>query len=259
MNDIEQREILVHDGRGYSRVQTDLIREETLHVYLNDRKVAAIAFSGRHAEELAVGYLRSEGLLEDRSDLSALETAPDGREVRIRLSAGKAPQELASLPEGRSIASSGAKGLLTPAERKRQPLPRTISCSPEKIESFMEDFLRKARLHDTTGGTHAAALADAGKILVVREDIGRHNAIDMLAGYALLQGMDCADKMVFRTGRVSAEIVGKLWNMGIQLVASLSVPTSEAVRLAADAGMTLVGSVRGGRMKIYTHVERVTG
>jgi FdhD protein len=123
----------------------------------------------------------------------------------------------------------------------------------------MEDFLRKARLHDTTGGTHAAALADAGEILVVREDIGRHNAIDMLAGYVLLHGINCSGAMVFRTGRVSAEIVGKLWNMGIQLFASLSVPTSEAVRLAADAGMTLVGSVRGGRMKIYTHVERVTG
>jgi FdhD protein len=259
LNDTEQREVLVHDGRGYLRVRTDLIREETLDVYLNDRKVAAIAFSGRHAEELAVGYLRSEGLLEDREELSSLETAPEGREVRIRLSAGKAAQEGSSLPEGLSVASSGARGLLVPATRKRPPLPHTISCSPEKIEFFMEDFLRRARLHDTTGGTHAAALADAGEILVVREDIGRHNAIDMLAGYALLHGIDCSGGMVFRTGRVSAEIVGKLWNMGIQLFASLSVPTSEAVRLASDAGMTLVGSVRGGRMKIYTHVERVTG
>jgi len=259
LNDIEQQEVLVHDGHGYSRVRTELIREETLDVYLNDCRVAAIAFSGRHSEELAVGYLRSEGLLENRESFSALETAAEGREVRIRLSPGKPAQGLASLPEGRRITSSGAKGLLAPATRRRPPLPRTISCSPERIELFMGDFLRRARLHDTTGGTHAAALADAGEVLVVREDIGRHNAIDMLAGYALLQGIDCADKMVFRTGRVSAEIVGKLWNMGIQLFASLSVPTLEAVRLASEAGMTLVGAVRGGRMKIYTHVERVTG
>jgi len=115
-------------------------------------------------------------------------------------------------------------------------------------------------MHRETGALHAAGFFVPGTgLLSLREDIGRHNAIDMLSGYALLQGMDCADKMVFRTGRVSAEIVGKLWNMGIQLVASLSVPTSEAVRLASGAGMTLVGSVRGGRMKIYTHEERVTG
>lgn len=259
MSDTEQREVLIHDSHGYSRVRTELIREATLGVYLNDRKVAAIAFSGRHAEELAVGYLRSEGLLESRRDFSSLETVAEGRETRVCLALGKTAPEFASPPEGRSIASSGARGLLAPAAKRRQPLPRTISCPPGRIELFMEDFLRKARLHDTTGGTHAAAMADGEEILVVREDIGRHNAIDMLAGYALLHDLDCADKMVFRTGRVSAEIVGKLWNMGIQLSASLSVPTSEAVRLASEAGMTLVGAARGGRMKIYTHEERVTG
>ena len=258
MSDIEQREVLVHDGQGYSRARTDLILEETLEVYVNDRKVADIAFSGRHAEELAVGYLRSEGILQDRDAIILMETGSGGREVRIRLSPGKTARDFPSLA-GSSIASSGARGTLSPAVEKRQPLPQTIFCTPERIGFFMGDFLHRASLHDTTGGTHAAALADRERILIVREDIGRHNAIDMLTGYALLQGVDCTDKMVFRTGRISAEIVGKLWTMGIQLFASLSVPTSEAVRLASEAGMTLIGSVRGGRMKIYTHVERVTG
>ena len=89
----------------------------------------------------------------------------------------------------------------------------------------MERFLGQACLHEETGGTHAAALARNGKILVVREDIGRHNTIDMLGGYALLHGVDCRDAVILRTGRVSSEIVHKIRRLGVPLVCSLSVPT----------------------------------
>ncbi len=116
----------------------------------------------------------------------------------------------------------------------------------------MERFLGQARLHEETGGTHAAALARNGEILVVREDIGRHNTIDMLGGYALLHGVDCRDAVILRTGRVSSEIVHKIWRLGVPSVCSLSVPTTQAVEMARGAGMTLIGSVRRGRMKIYS-------
>jgi FdhD protein len=120
------------------------------------------------------------------------------------------------------------------------------------VFDLMERFLRQARLHEETGGTHAAALARNGEILVVREDIGRHNTIDMLGGYALLHGVDCRDAVILRTGRVSSEIVHKIWRLGVPLVCSLSVPTTQAAEMARGAGMTLIGSVRRGRMKIYS-------
>jgi FdhD protein len=138
------------------------------------------------------------------------------------------------------------------AEFTGKPLSGGVCLAPGAILNLMERFLEQARLHEETGGTHAASLVQNGEILVVREDIGRHNVIDMLGGYALLNGADCSGDAIFRTGRVSSEIVRKILRLGVSLVCSLSVPTTRAVEMARGAGMKLIGSVRRDRMKIYS-------
>ena len=243
--------ISVYDGKGFSEQDERLIREIPLAVYLNDRKVITIACAGLYVDELAVGFLRSEGFLRTREDVAAVDVSPDRTEVRIRTAAGReipGPETAA----GRTLASSGARGFVRPADEFPAALSGGVSLAPDVVFDLMERFLRQARLHEETGGTHAAALARNGEILVVREDIGRHNAIDMLGGYALLHGVDCRDAVILRTGRVSSEIVHKIWRLGVPLVCSLSVPTTQAVEMARGAGMTLIGSVRRGRMKIYS-------
>ena len=244
--------ISVYDGKWFSEKDERLIREIPLEVHLNDRKVITIACAGLHVEDLAVGFLRSEGFLRMRDDVAAVEVSPDRTQVRIRTAAGREipdPETAA----GRTLASSGAHGFGRPAaEFQEEPLSGGVSFAPEVVLDLMERFLRQARLHEETGGTHAAALARNGEILVVREDIGRHNTIDMLGGYALLHGVDCRDAVILRTGRVSSEIVHKIWRLGVSLVCSLSVPTTQAVEMARGAGMTLIGSIRRGRMKIYS-------
>jgi FdhD protein len=250
--------IAVYDGKGFSWQDERLIREIPLALYLNDRKVITIACAGLYVEELAVGFLRSEGFLRTREDVAAVDVSPDRMQVRIATAAGR---EIPT-PEtetGRTLASSGARGFGRPMEElPAGPLSAATPLAPEAIIDLMERFLEKARLHEETGGTHAAALARNGEILAVREDIGRHNTIDMLGGYALLHGVDCRDAVILRTGRVSSEIVHKIRRLGVPLVCSLSVPTTEAVEIAQGAGMTLIGSIRRGRMKIYTHgKERV--
>ncbi len=242
--------ISVYDGKGFSEKDERLIREIPLEVHLNDRKVITIACAGLHVEELAAGFLRSEGFLRTRDDVAAVEVSPDRTQVRIRTTAGR---EIPDPAAGRTLASSGAHGFgRTAAESPEGPLSGGVSLAPEVVFDLMERFLQQARLHEETGGTHAAALARNGEILVVREDIGRHNTIDMLGGYALLHGVDCRDAVILRTGRVSSEIVHKIWRLGVPLVCSLSVPTTQAVEMARGAGMTLIGSVRRGRMKIYS-------
>jgi FdhD protein len=244
--------ISVYDGKGFSEEEERLIREIPLAVYLNDRKVITIACAGLYVDELAVGFLRAEGFLRTREDVHAVEVSPDRMAVRIRTAAGREIPE----PEtaaGRTLASSGARGFGRPVEESpAEPLSGVISLAPDVVLDLMERFLRQARLHEETGGTHAAALARNGEILVVREDIGRHNAIDMLGGYALLHGVDCRDAVILRTGRVSSEIVHKIRRLGVPVVCSLSVPTTQAVEMARGAGMTLIGSIRRGRMKIYS-------
>jgi FdhD protein len=246
--------IWVYDGKAFSRQDERLIREIPLAVYLNDRKVITIACAGLHVDELAAGFLRSEGFLRNAGDVAALEVSPDRQSVRIRTTAGC--DIMPTETTGRTIASSGARGFGGPADPPPAGPPASrVPLAPEAILSLMERFLEQARLHDETGGTHAAALARDGEILAVREDIGRHNTIDMLGGYALLNGVDCRDAVILRTGRVSSEIVHKIRNLGVQLVCSLSVPTTQAVEMAQETGMTLIGSIRRGRMKIYSHGE----
>jgi FdhD protein len=244
--------ISVYDGKGFSEKEERLIREIPLAVYLNGGKVITIACAGLYVDELAVGFLRAEGFLRTREEIETVEVSPDRTAVRIRTAPGREiPAPGGAV--GRTLASSGARGFGLPAEECRAyPAPGRILPMPEEIIALMECFLGQASLHEETGGTHAAALARNGEILVVREDIGRHNVIDMLGGYALLQGMDCRDAAIFRTGRVSSEIVHKIRQLGVPLVCSLSVPTTQAVEMARGAGMTLIGSIRRGRMKIYS-------
>lgn len=244
--------ISVYDGKRFSEEEERLIREIPLAVYLNDRKVITIACAGLYVDELAVGFLRAEGFLRTREEVERVEVSPDRTAVRIGTAPGREIPDPGGAA-GRTLASSGARGFGRPAEECRaEPAPRRALPAPEEILALMDRFLVQASLHEETGGTHAAALARNGEILVVREDIGRHNAIDMLGGYALLRGLDCRDAAIYRTGRVSSEIVHKIRRLGVPLVCSLSVPTTEAVEMAREAGITLVGSVRRGRMKIYS-------
>jgi FdhD protein len=121
----------------------------------------------------------------------------------------------------------------------------------------MEELLEKSLLHNETHGTHCSALAQQGKIVALREDIGRHNTIDMLGGYALLQKINLSNAIILTTGRISSEIVYKVWNLGIPAIISHSAPTTKAIELLNKANIVLIGYVRGGRMNIYSQERRV--
>jgi FdhD protein len=250
------REVCQFQDGIFSQQMKEIIREIHLEIKLNEKKIAVIACSGRYAEELAAGFLRSEGLLSSRDEIEKIEIEDAEHRVHVK-TLNPVPLTLSS---HKTIASSGARGTGAGQALTRQPVREHIGkhIKPEEVFRMMDDFLSLASLHDSTGGTHAAALAnDKGEIMVVREDIGRHNTIDMLGGYALLNGIDLSDKTIVRTGRVSSEIVHKVWRLGAPVVISISVPTAMAIELACEAGITLVGSVRGNKFIIYSHLERI--
>ena len=246
------------DGRHFSRTEVPLIQETSLAVFLNGRPLATIACTGLHLDELALGYLKSEGLITDASDIRDMRINPEAVAVHL-LTAADAASGPTDAPFRGNIASSGARSR-SGSGRHRLPAPLTqdvLRLSPEQVLQLMDTFIDLCRLHAETRGTHGAALTDGKEILVLREDIGRHNAIDMLVGYALLNHWDCSDKAVLRTGRVSTEIIYKLWNLGVPVIVSLAAPTARAVELAAEAGMTLIGAIRGRSMQVYTHERRI--
>jgi len=244
-------------GRTIKRKRMAVIRELSLDVFVDGGKIASIACIGEHAEELAVGFISSEGMIRGIDDIAGVDLSGDGTAVFITLVPGDMP---AGKKDAQAIASSGARSFRT--RHRQAPLTsgrdRAFTIEPTMPCSLMQEMIARASLHERTRGTHCAALADLSGIVVVREDIGRHNAVDMLAGHILMNHMEVSEKMIVRTGRVSAEIVHKIWNMGIPIIISISVPTSAAVLLAREAGITVIGSVRGNDMVIYHDEERVS-
>lgn len=256
---IEKVKIVLCGTKEASAASAAVIRERMVEVVLNGRPVVTVACTGKHLEELAAGFLRSEGVVGDRKDILDLYVAADGGRVEVRVAAGRC-RRIIGKKAGRTLASSGARGMVacddagTRLKRKADGGP---SLTPRNVLRLMNGLLRSGELHDATRGTHCSALATSQKIIAAREDIGRHNTIDMLSGYALLEGLSPEDKIVLTTGRVSAEIVYKIRAMNVSVIISHSAPTSMAVALAAKLGITLIGYVRNGKMRIYARPERV--
>ncbi|GAI84943.1 unnamed protein product, partial [marine sediment metagenome] len=202
---IERFDVRIYDGKKLSRVAADIIREVTVEIILNNRKIITIACTGNHLKELAVGFLRSEGVIETLEDLKKVVVSHEEGRVDIFTKKGDKPSI-----SMKTIASSGSRG----DRMDKIPsgvLESEIAISSHHVLNLMEDLLKSSNLHSATHGTHCSALADVNGILVSREDIGRHNTIDMLGGYSLLEEIDCSDKIIVTTGRVSSEIVTKVW------------------------------------------------
>ena len=157
----------------------------------------------------------------------------------------------------KNIASSGARGKSNIGVLAPLNFPDGFTVKTSLLLKMMDELLNGSAIHNRTGGTHCSALALRKKITVLREDIGRHNTIDMLGGYALLQNINLRRAILLTTGRISSEIIYKVWNMGIPVIVSHSAPTANAVTLSKRANILLIGFVRKGIMNIYSQERRV--
>ena len=218
--------------------------------------------------ELAAGFLFTEGLVAGPSDVRSVAYCDDLPEegqrenvVTVRLTG---PFEPASL--SRNFFATSSCGVCGKASLEHV----RVACSrlppgpvvPVDVLTALPDGMRAAqRTFDRTGGLHAAALFDAhGRLQVLREDVGRHNAVDKVIGRALLAGeLPMAERILMVSGRLSFEIVQKGAIAGIPLLAAVSAPSSLAVETAAEVGMTLIGFLRGDRFNVYAGPQRIAG
>jgi FdhD protein len=251
---IKKLDIFSSDGKTISTATALIIREVALTVKISGKTIAAIACSGNHIEELATGFLKSEGIITTQKDIEKIEVDNKKCWANIILRNEKNP----SGSFVKNIASSGARSRnIDPASFQPLSVPASFIISSQLALKLMDDLLEKSVLHNKTHGTHCSALAKGGEIIALREDIGRHNTIDMLGGYALLNQIDLYDVIILTTGRISSEIVYKVWNLGIPLIISHSAPTTKAIELLNKAAITLIGYVRAGKMNIYSHGRRI--
>lgn len=244
---------------GQHLAEKDLVAVESpLTIYFNEQELVTLLCSPRDLQYLALGFLRSEGLISGADDLDSVSVDEERSIVFVQT---KGEDNLAEKLYGkRTITSGCGKGTIffhALDSLQSKPVVSGLRVKGESLFALMRALQDRSLLFQATGGVHSAALAEEEQILIYSEDIGRHNAMDKIVGECLMKGISLNDRILLSSGRLSAEIVLKGAKMGIPLIVSRSAPTSLAVELAGRTGITLVGFVRGRRFNIYSHEERI--
>lgn len=256
---------------GEVRRRSDVLAtEEPLELRLvsaRERQTVAVTMRTPGADfELAAGFLYNEGVLKNRDELLRISYCTEAEQqyntVNVTLRGGELP-DVARLERHFTTTSACGvcgKASLEGLEVQACALPDSgFTVSPGVITA-LPDKLRAAQgLFDATGGLHAAALfTKDGELLALREDVGRHNALDKLVGWAFLEGLlPLGEHIVLVSGRASFELLQKALMAGITVVCAVSAPSSLAVSVAETFNQTLIGFLRGERFNIYTGAQRV--
>ncbi len=250
-----------------SREQTDVLAaEEPLEIRVRGRSVAVTMRTPGNDAELAAGFLLTEGILRARSDVIEIAPCLQGEQPQNTLNIFLAPRLAVDFEKlTRHVFASSSCGLcgkasieavhqhFPPVESELKISAKLLSQLPKKMRAAQKTFAK-------TGGLHAAAIFDArGKLLFLREDVGRHNAVDKVIGAGFLKNkLPFSKHILLVSGRASFEITQKALAARIPIVAAISAPSSLAVEFAAESGQALVGFLRGDTMNLYSHTERIS-
>ncbi|WP_164417699.1 formate dehydrogenase accessory sulfurtransferase FdhD [Streptomyces salinarius] len=268
----ERRKVIrVRDGAVSTRPDT-LVAEEPLEIRLNGKPLAITMRTPGDDFALAAGFLVSEGVLAEQGDLQNIVycagATVDGSNtynvVDVRTAAGV---RVPDITLERNVYTTSSCGLCGKASldavrtTARWPIADTppARVTPELLADLPDRLRASQRVFDRTGGLHAAALfTEDGELVDVREDVGRHNAVDKLVGRALQNGeLPLSRSVLLVSGRASFELAQKAVMAGVPVLAAVSAPSSLAVDLAAETGLTLVGFLRGSSMNVYAGEDRV--
>lgn len=238
-------------------LKDEVVKEIQLTIVLDGKELVTLLCSPGEKEQLAVGFLFSEGLLQKKTDLERL-VVDDKRGVVWVDRTKEAKTEDERIGK-RFITTGCGKGLsfTDTSEEQNMKVKSGLKVSPKSIPPLMKEFHLRSETHKTTGGVHGAALCDEGGIRLFSEDIGRHSAIDKVLGRCLLSGIPMEEHLMIVSGRISSEILLKIARGGIPILVSKSAPSDLGVMLAKRLGITLVGFARGRRMNVYSNRWRI--
>jgi FdhD protein len=258
---------------GIEVLDEHLVLEEPLEIVINEKRMAVLMRMPGQEKELAAGFCLTEGYVQKAEDIFLIhhcglglpapgeEEGEDGGLSRNRIELSVAPEGFhgPEAPDSVRLIRSGCGAADVSAMRDALPfLSEGFSVDPYLVMKLGRAMRDLQRVHPKAGGVHSAALFDgAGNAIHIAEDIGRHNAVDKALGHCLLRKIPLKDKILVTSGRASYEMVTKAVRAGLSVIATLSAPTFLAVQIAQDRGLTLIGYLRGSRMNVYTHPERL--
>jgi FdhD protein len=240
--------------QGHSeQAERTVVEEYPLRLRVNGRELATLVCSPHQLNFLLVGFFRLQGFIDSLDDILSMGVCSEYglAELRLRAELPERLQPTLTSGCGTGISYNLPQNLLNPSRQRS----RSYRC--EGVFRLMKELHGMAEQYRSHGGIHSAALGDADNLLLYAEDIGRHNTLDRLAGEALFKGIDPQDKMLVTSGRISSEMVAKAARLGVGLMASRTSPTDRAIELCEQAGITLVGYLRGNSMEIYSHAQQL--
>lgn len=243
----------------------DLAAEEPLQILTCGEPLVVTMRTPGHDRELAAGFLWTEGLIESRDQIlsfrgqeSMEEQAGNTIDVELREGVSKPETPQRNFFSNSSCGLCGKSSIDAVRTKGLRSLGSGLKIDAETLCSLPAQLRARQSVFERTGGLHAAALFNAeGELIALREDIGRHNAVDKVVGWALLQGMiPLSTHILLVSGRGGFEIIQKAIAAGVPIVASVSAPSSLAVQLARELNLTLIGFLRGRRFVIYSGESR---
>ncbi len=259
MDDRMQLEkILRIDAEGAREIDDPVIVERPLTIYINGDEFVTLLCTPEFTDMLALGFLRSEGLIGNINDILSLREDKEQGFVYIEIKGSGLAEKLYGK---RTITSGCGKGTVFFSvldSLKAKPVSSQVSVSNLQVLELVQMLQEKAVLFRTTGGIHSAALCTPEDGVYFCEDIGRHNAVDKIVGLCLKNGVTIEDKILVTSGRISSEILVKAAKLNIPILISRAAPTTLSIELAKKLGITLIGFVRGRRFNVYSHAERLS-
>ena len=242
---------------GKSIVEETVAREFMATIYLNGEELATLLCSPRELNYLAVGFLASEGLLAKKEEIKSMEVDDKLGVVRVETERGRDSDSRFFSPRLITSGCGGGATFYSVADAGIPKVESAMRIPADDVFALVNQFQHGSELYLATHGVHSAALSDGKSILLFSDDIGRHNAVDKIFGRCLLEGVSTDGRVIISSGRISSEILHKVAKRGIPIVVSISVPTNMGIKIADELGITLIGSVRGKKMNVYTNDWRV--
>ncbi len=237
-------------NNGWGKTSVQVPSEMALAIYINRQELVTILCTPTKLNGLVLGFLYAEGIISGMDDVASMRICEEESQADVMLI-----DPDYELPTQRTLTSGCGGG--TTFKTQGQRIDSDLVVTAEEVLGLMKELQKQMGLYRFCGGVHTSALSDTKNLLVVAEDIGRHNTLDKIQGECLLRGLSTRDRLLLCTGRVSSEMMLKAAKMQAPVIVSRHSPTESAVSIARDLGIALVGHARGSNLSVYSHPERL--
>jgi len=224
--------------------------EMPLTIFINGQETATILCTPTKLTQLVLGFLYSEGVIDKINEVASLRVCEDEPIADVRLSKTEY-----TVPPRRTLTSGCGSGVSF--ETQAQRVNSDLVVTPQEVLSLIKQLYQQQDLFQLGGGIHCSALCDRKQILIIAEDIGRHNTLDKIMGECLMRGLPTQDCILVTTGRISSEMLLKAARMQAPIVVSRGSPTERAISLGNDLDITVIGYARGSRLSVFSSEERL--